>query len=162
MKKSYFAALAFVLATTFFSFIHTFHFSETLIEWDPQSQNLEMTIKVFADDWNLALGDTLHLREYSLYELHEVYAKYINQHMQFESGGELIQWNYLGFEADGDVYYHYLGSTEIQEPKEIRCQFLVMMDLYEDQKNLLNFRKNGKTTSLYFLEKSQPQILNWP
>ena len=162
MKKSILLAISFVLATLLFSFIHKFHFSETLVEWDPESKSLEMTIKVFTDDWDLAMGDTLHMKNLSLAELHNQYFHYLSQHMFFQSGDATIQWNYLGFEREGDVYYHYLGSTEIEEPKEIHCQFNVMMDLYEDQKNLLNFRKDGKTSSLYFLEKSPPQILNWP
>lgn len=162
MNKRFHAWCLVLVGIVSLQFVHTFHFSETLIEWKPDSGRLQMTMKVFTDDWDLALGDTLQHKAWETAVLDSLYARYIEQHAVFSQDGKPILWNYLGFERDGDVYYHYLESLPMAEPKAIDCQFIVLMDVYEDQKNLLNFRKNGKTTSLYFLDKIHPQTLQWP
>lgn len=162
MNKRFHAWFLVLVGIVSLQFVHTFHFSETLIEWKPDSGRLQMTMKVFTDDWDLALGDTLQHRNIEMKVLEALYSQYLNEHTTFSANGNKIDWNYLGFERDGDVYYHYLESAPMAEPQVIDCQFIVLMDLYEDQKNLLNFRKDGKTTSLYFLDKIHPQTLQWP
>jgi hypothetical protein len=162
MNKRFHAFCLLLLGILSLQYMHTFHFSETLIEWKPERQQLEMTLKVFTDDWDIALGDTLQNKNLEMKILDPLYGRYLSTHSAFSANGKKIDWTYLGFERDGDVYYHFLESAPMEEPTTIDCQYIVLMEVYEDQKNLLNFRKNGKTTSLYFLDKTHPQTLQWP
>ncbi len=156
MKFRYsFFTWAILVWMTFSSFVHQFHFSETLIEWIPRDGKMQMTIKVFTDDWDLAMLQA------SSADFDENAQRYLNEHVKISGSNDTIHWHYVGHERDGDLYYHYLETDRISFPEELTVQMNILMELYGDQKNLLNFRKDGQTKSLYFLDKNSIQHFNW-
>lgn len=137
---------------------HKFYFSETLIEWKKGS-DIQVTIKVFADDWTMAtntlkpglnqLADTL-------------YFQYLKAHFTLEKiNGDPISFQYLGNEKDGEFIYLYLEIPENQIC-DWRIKQDILTELFSDQKNLVNYRFNGETKSLYFFKDSSPQIIQCP
>ena len=77
-------------------------------------------------------------------------------------------------EREGDVVYLYLESDSLTDDKmkktaadvswidPITIQQTLFFDQFTDQKNLVNLRRDGKTSSFYFLEKVENQACRWP
>jgi len=137
---------------------HKFYFSETLIEWKNGS-DIQVTIKVFADDWALATKTTQASPDQ---QIDTVYLQYLQAHFMLEKlNGDPLPIQYIGYEKDGEFLYLYLEVADSQQG-DWRIQQGIMTELFNDQKNLVNYRFNGETKSLYFFKDSSPQIINWP
>jgi len=134
---------------------HKFYFSETLIEWKDGS-DIQVTIKVFADDWALATNTTQAAPDQ---QIDTVYLQYIQAHFMLEKlNGDPLPIQYIGYEKDGEFLYLYLEVADSQQG-DWRIQQGIMTELFNDQKNLVNYRFNGETKSLYFFKDSTPQKL---
>jgi hypothetical protein len=137
---------------------HKFYFSETLLEWKEPS-SIQMTIKVFADDW--ALATTSQPTENTA-QLDSLFFGYLNHHLFIKTlQNEPIRYSYWGFEKEGEFIYLYLEITQ-QEKVDLFIHQNILTEVYPEQKNLVNFRCDGITRSLYFFKDSAPQILSWP
>jgi hypothetical protein len=138
--------------------IHKFYFSETLLEYKNSSQ-VQITCKVFHDDWAKATG-TENVNENT--KLDSLYFKYFKEHFTIQKqDDQLITLQWVGYEKDGEFLYLYTECNHL-DSLSITVHQQVLMELYEDQKNLVNYRKNGTTKSLYFFRDSPPQTIHWP
>jgi hypothetical protein len=149
-----------ILPFVLFSFIseHKFYFSETLIEKKPD-HHLEITIKVFEDDWTLATG-TRNAAPNT--EIDSTYFLYLSKNFNlFSKEGAAVAFDWVGFEKEGEFIYLYLETSPYQsEPTWVQQN--ILLDVFEDQKNLVNYRSNGITKSLYFLKETPKQPIQWP
>jgi hypothetical protein len=87
----------------------------------------------------------------------------------------------IGMEREGDVIYLYLESDALADDEtekrkaadgtvkgegwwfqKIQVRQAFFFDQFEDQKNLVNMRKDGTTLSYYFMGDIQQQICKWP
>lgn len=138
---------------------HKFYFSETLIEWkDPST--LQVTIKVFADD--LENATQTNQPDYKQDLLDSLYSSYIQLHFQIIDNNEApIQLEFIGHEKDGEFIYLYLENNHFDK-KDVLVQNTILTELFSNQKNLVNYRCDGVTKSIYFFKDSQPQPLQWP
>ncbi len=149
-----------ILPFLLFSFAadHKFYFSETLIEKKPD-HHLEITIKVFEDDWALATG-TRNIPANSIVD--STYFHYLTQNFSLTSqDGSSMGFHWVGFEKDGEFIYLYLETDPLHSAPSW-VQQNILFDVFEEQKNLVNYRANGMTRSLYFFNDTPKQLLLWP
>jgi hypothetical protein len=137
---------------------HKFYFSETLLEKKP-SNEVEITIKVFEDDWAMA---TKISNDTTTSVVDSIYFHYLNEKFHLLSEDKKnISYQYLGFEEEGEFIYIYLEFS-YNNANPIYIQQSILFDVFEEQKNLVNYRSNGSTKSLYFLKDTPEQLLQWP
>jgi len=137
---------------------HKFYFSETLMEWKDPS-DIEITIKVFSDDFEQAANSN---ENQTLFTLDSMYSNYIRQHFQLSDIHENpFRLNFVGYEKDGEFIYLYLENKNLTKQNLLLFNN-ILTELFPDQKNLVNYRCNGNTKSLYFFKDSKPQTIQWP
>ena len=66
---------------------------------------------------------------------------------------------FIGKRYEDDLIICYFEATNVENFKQATISNLVLTDLFEDQKNLIHFKKDGETESLMLLkDKSEGTI----
>lgn len=177
--KKYLLAL---VAMVWFSFSHQFHFSETLLEWNEKTYRVNCTIRVFTDDLEKEMELKYKIKNSDTIQFERHVFQYVNEVFQLKTEqGLSINLSPIGMEREGDVIYLYLesdalGDDETEKRKaadgtvkgegwwfqKIHITQTFFFDQFDDQKNLVNLRKDGKTLSYYFMGDVQQQLCTWP
>lgn len=170
--KKYLLAL---VAMVWFSFSHQFHFSETLLEWQPKSSRIACTIRVFTDDLEKEIELKYNIKNSEPKQFEKAAFEYLQEVFQLTArNGVPIPLEPLGMEREGDVVYLYLESDSLTDDKmkktaadvswldPITIRQTLFFDQFTDQKNLVNLRRDGKTSSFYYMEKVENQACRWP
>jgi hypothetical protein len=132
---------------------HKFYVSITQIDVNVQSHHLEISARIFSDDLEASIlavtGEALRLgsgREHP--KTDSLLFEYVLPRLAFAQKGKLLEYAMIGKEVEADVTWIYLESREgisTEEPLTIRNELL--LDLFPDQKNLVNVKVNKQTVS---------------
>ena len=124
---------------------HEFHFSRTDARWNPESQTVQTTIRVFTDDLELALRNHHNLtKEVKIWlgddgewpradsALHE----WVQSHLDFRVGNQRLAWHWVGKEIELDVSFLYLESQPLNDRTSTwSAQNSMLFNEFEDQVN---------------------------
>jgi hypothetical protein len=158
-----FAGIALLLL--FASWYHPIHVSVTNVDMDPDEGTVELSVKIFADDFQ-----DLILHKYSVQlnitqqeepgENITSVNRYIGEALQMEINGRKIEgFTLTNLELREEaiwLYYFYDHGGRI---RKVRIRNTIMNEKFDDQTNLLilaynstqnGYRMNNKTTELTF------------
>ena len=133
---------------------HKFHVSRCMAEYNEDEEALQMRLHIFLDDLEdaLALGgaDDLHLCTENERDDAEAYlGRYLRKQLSFTINGVPADFNFLGKEISDDylAVWCYLEITDVPSLKKLTVNNAVLLDLYDDQKNIMHIigpkRKQG-------------------
>lgn len=157
--------LLFLIALVLFvaaGFTHKFYVSNTLIELNPRSQMMEVTCKLFTDDFERVLYVN-GVKNASLSNNNDPAAKsmvedYINQHFHIKIDGAPVNMSFVGFESEADLTYCYFEFLPRQNFSNLLVENTLFFEAIPEQKNLVDIRMNGWSKST-FLTKEKPSEL---
>ena len=127
---------------------HEFHVSTTVVEWRKQSDNLEIYMKIFYDDFTSAIPDHQNNKDQI--------KDYFTSHFYFEVEGKRISPEYVGKERESDQIFVYFLVKDFKISNTIYVYNTVLFEHFEDQSNIVNFSMNGEIKSA-FLNKAAPK-----
>jgi hypothetical protein len=132
--------------------LHPFHVSTTEINHNALDKTLEISCKVFADDFESALAKQYHTKtDLSAINMKKamdtLVKKYINSHLLLNAGGKTLVMTYLGFEKENEVVYAYLQVDNISTLKNIEVTDSILYDLYDDQISIIHVIVGGNRKS---------------
>lgn len=166
MKKISLILLLGFTALTSFTNAHKFYVSVTEIDHNEERASLQIISRVFIDDFenvlNLRYDQDLTLdprTESSNAE--EFIAKYLEQKLHIEVNGKNTRINYLGKEYENDMLVFYIEASGVENIKEVLVKNSVLMDLFEEQKNLVHVKVKGKTRSMVLVTGREENTLNF-
>lgn len=140
--------------------LHEFHVSKLQIDVVPEQQEIKITLHLFLDDLGDALmakgSDNLFLcTEKETPDAETQLLAYINEQFQIESNGQAVPFQMLGKEISDDLaaVWCYLLVENAPSMEEITVRNELLMDLYDDQKNLVSVRLDGKSLDYYMMQK---------
>jgi hypothetical protein len=165
MKKIVLLLLLFIGVSSFTAF-HKFYVSVTEIEYNEKAQSLQIISRVFTDDFENVLkkryGKDLRLEEGNeTPQIASFIQEYLEQKLQIKVDNKPVEIRYLGKEYENDVLLLYIEVPEIHAFQKIAVSNYVLMDLFQEQKNLVHVEYGGKTKSLVLLEGNQAGVLNF-
>ena len=142
--------------------IHPIHISTLEIEHNAADKNLEITCKIFWDDFETALTKTNNNKRVDLtneknLELNnKLISAYINKHLSLSIDGKPVSLSFVGFEKEDVVIYSYLEVNNISTVKKISITNNIMHDMFEDQTEIIHVIVNGnrKSTKLDYPAKN--------
>jgi len=142
--------------------IHPIHISTLEIEHNAADKNLEITCKIFWDDFETALTKTNNSKRVDLtneknLELNnKLISAYINNHLSLTIDGKPVSLNFVGFEKEDAVIYSYLEVNNISTVKKVSMTNNIMHDMFEDQTEIIHVIVNGnrKSTKLDYPAKT--------
>ncbi len=137
---------------------HDFHLSKALVEYSGREEALQITLHIFLDDLELALqqrgaAEGLFLcTEKEHPRADEYLERYLAQTFRLWVDGRPVQAGYLGKEISDDLMaaWCYLEVREISRPRTLTVDNRILMQVYDDQKNIISIRSEGKPVD-YFL-----------
>lgn len=129
---------------------HKYHASLTQIEHNRQADTLEVVVRVFADDlelavsrasdkaWRLDSGDEAALWAY------------VKQKVVFAEGDKPLAWKPVGFENDVHQVWLYLELPLTVAPEKLSLSNTLFLELYRDQINTVNAGFGPQKTSFVY------------
>lgn len=154
------AKLVFLLA--FFGFIptHDFHTSLAEVNYNPKTQALEITVRVFTDDLERALtefnnGKSVKISSSSNANDALIHG-YLKKHFAFITPDKkLLAYDFLGKEIELDATWLYIELPDAGNLGGHMIYNNIMLELFEDQTNLLNLIYPDKKKSFVFDAKNK-------
>lgn len=139
--------------------VHDFHFSRLEIVHDAESERLECTLNVFIDDLENALGlygsDTLRLgTEKESPSSDSLILRYLEEVIQFSGDDHMAPLSLLGKEVSNDLMAFHIYFTAPFSGEKLICHNSLLLDLFEDQKNMISFKSNGKSEQVLLDNKN--------
>ena len=155
----------------FFSFtslgnMHPVHVSVSNLEYFKDKNKIELSIKIFEDDFRLLF---FHLNEvevdlrtesnYNRYK--ELIKAYFETHFILEANNEnALKLTIVNWKINDDAIWFNLAINVNQEVKYLKITNKMLLDLYFDQKNLLILETEGKEVGYQFDYKITEKEIN--
>ncbi|MBO0939417.1 hypothetical protein J2I47_22905 [Fibrella sp. HMF5335] len=153
----------FVLPFFLFSFspsiIHPFHTSLTQMEFDPQRQTFEISLRLFTDDFETALtkengGKSVHLNTSQKQD--KLVEQYVRKHFAVANADrKLNPITYVGYEQEADAQWIYLEMPYSAKTQNIFIKQDILIELFTDQVNLVTIQLNQVKKTVVF-RNNQP------
>jgi hypothetical protein len=147
--------------------LHPIHISVTEIEYDERERELEITTRIFTDDFETAIRKERNLPELDLLEpsggmtTDDLVKEYVLKQISISLDGKLQRLNYLGFENDGEALICYIQMKNVKKWKSITVTNRVLLDVYDDQSNIVHVTMAGKVRSMRLMEKNPTQTITF-
>jgi hypothetical protein len=139
------------------SFSHPFFVSVTEINHNAGDKNLEISCKIFTDDFETALTkstgtkvDLFNPRDKQLAE--KQIAAYIKKHLVMKLDNKPVTLEFVGFERESEAVWSYLQVAHTSAPKKIEINNDLLYDAFDQQINLIHISVGGnrKSTKLNY------------
>ena len=151
-----------LLSILLFSWLHAFHISKTEINYDTRSQSLQVTSHIFIDDLEDCLKKRGHDKLFigTKKESPKV-DSLLHVFFQKELQVTLVQvapsQTYIGKELSDDLLALWV-YIEIPVPgkklDQVMINNTILLDLYDDQKNMVMIKKDQKLLEHLILDKN--------
>lgn len=144
---------------------HPFYVSICKVDYNNTTHSLEISLKVFADDFLFALEKKgtpeLFLgEERENPKTDEYIFNYIQAELNFSVDGKKVGYSFVGKELEDDVVWVYMEVPQISSLNkiEVDCNFLT--EAFIDQSNIIQVNKDETIKNLLLnSEKTQGEIV---
>jgi len=131
---------------------HPFHVSTVEINHNATDKSLEISCRIFTDDFETALSKVFNTKA-NFYDaglktkMDSLVKKYIYAHLQVKADDKNVSLNYLGFQKEDMAVYIYVEGTNISKVKKLSVNNSIMHDMFDDQTNIMHITVNGERKS---------------
>jgi hypothetical protein len=144
--------LALTLSSAGLKTSHPFHVSVVEINHNANDKTLEITCKIFTDDFEKVLVQNYKTKVDLINPpdrkaMDSVVKKYIISHLSISVDGKPGNLTYLGFEKDNEAVYSYVQIENVASVKKVELINKLMHDMFTDQVNIMHVVVNGNRKS---------------
>lgn len=157
----------FIFLVSFFNMMHPVHVSITNVDYLQDENKVELSIKVFKDDFQLLF---VHLYQLNIdfnniekdFSSQEKINTYFSNHLKVNIDDKVNkELRYKGVKKNDESIW-FLYEIEVSSaPNSIEFINTILLDLYLDQKNMLIFNYNNKEEGFLFNLKSRNYIISF-
>lgn len=127
---------------------HPLHVSTTEISFNGKEKSLEISCRLFTDDFEDALAKVYKvktdLNKPAMHQaMDELIKKYLATHLQYNVNGKTMEATYIGFENDIEVTNVYLEITNVSSLQKLSLSNSILFEMFDDQMNILHVEKAG-------------------
>lgn len=142
--------------------MHPLHVTLTSIDIDENSNMVNITIKVFSDDFETVLrnhsGKEINLNaENENNEVNTIISSYINESFSIFFDNKKADLNYISKKNNHEATWISFYAS-LKDYDQFIIKNKILLDLYEDQKNLIILR-NGSKEKGYNLDFKKREIV---
>jgi hypothetical protein len=138
--------------TSLVSFFHPFFVSVTEMNHNAKDKTLEISCKLFADDFEKGLEqvyktpvDITNPKDKKQTE--QYISDYLKKHLQLKIDGKAVSIEYLGFEKEGEAAWCYLQVSNVSSVKKIEITDKILHETFNTQINIIHVTVNGERKS---------------
>jgi hypothetical protein len=159
MKKISFLIILLVFGFT----THKYYVSTSLYNFNNESNSLQITLKVFKDDFaNLFIKnegiDLDKITDLNSLEIKSKISKYLLSNVSVYLDNNKKEIKYLGSDQNIDLIIFYLEIDNLSTFKQIKLKNTVLFELFENQLNIIHVKKEKEKRS-FILRKDSPVTL---
>ena len=140
--------------------LHPIHISTVEIDHNETDKTLEITCKIFWDDFEKILAQNYKTKVDLMdankkAENNKWIADYILKHLQINVDGKILSFGFVGFEKEDVVIFSYLQVDNIPSVKKISVTDNIMHDMFDDQVEIIHVivKGNRQSTKLEYPNK---------
>lgn len=136
--------LALLVFLVFFGswILHKFYVSLTEIRYNPSTERMEVSMRIFADDLDLALQQKTGIQTQLGTELEALSADsllgaYLLECFSVHINGEKADFQYLGKEPEAGAIWCYLESQPVSRPQTLTIFQELLTETFPEQVNIV-------------------------
>ena len=147
-----------VLFISLFSFFHPFFISMTDVNYNDKSHELEVSVRIFTDDFENALRkqhkdvniDIEHPSNQT--QMNSFVNEYMQKHLSFTVNGKPVAITFTGYEKENESIWTYLEIKDVSSLQKISISNTLLHDYNDGQINLIHIKAYGteKETKLNY------------
>lgn len=131
---------------------HPLHVSTTEISFNPKGKSLEISCRIFTDDFENVLAKTFKTKTdlskpAMQKEMDALIKQYLTKNLKFQVNGKPVAASYIGFEIDHEATNVYLEIENVASLQGIGLTNSILYDLFDDQMNILHVERSGARKS---------------
>lgn len=138
---------------------HPFHVSVIEIEHNAGEKTLEISCKIFTDDFEKVLAQNYKtkvdlINPPNINAMDSLVKKYLFSHLTIKVNGRPVPFTYIGYENDKEAAYGYIEGANVASLSNVEVSTNIMYDLFDDQMNIIHVKAGGgrKSTKLNYPE----------
>lgn len=132
-------------------FAHKFHVSYTTLEWNRETESLEIVLQLFPDDLEAAISQHQGKKVALSRQNEGVIFDYLQKYFEVRDGDGLqLTLTWVGMEMDVHRVWVYLELPLPNGLEGITLQQRVFFDLYDDQINSVHVKSDKQQHTLIF------------
>lgn len=145
---------------------HPLHVSTTEINYNAKEKALEISCKIFTDDFEAILAKVykqkIDLARPELKKnMDELVKKYLISHLHLNANGKAVPLDYIGFEIDHEATNIYLEVGKVSFLKVVSVKNTILYDQFDDQMSILHIVKGNTRKSTKILYPNQTFTANF-
>lgn len=148
------------------NFLHPFYVSVTEMNFNPKTNNLEISCKLFVDDLQLALIknykrqiDLLNTKQEA--DNSKFLNDYLSKHLAINVDSKIAGIKFIGFEVESESIYCYFEATNIPSPQKVVITNNILQDYKDEQVNIMHVVVKGNRKSAKTDNKSSQATLTF-
>lgn len=145
--------------------LHAYHSSITELRYNAAKKQLELSVKVFTDDFEKALSQgqptRVNLTDAGPRPL-ALASALLQRTVQFSTvAGKALPLQVLGMQPENDGYWFYC-KVPLPEPLPgVKLRHTLLLDQFPDQMNIVNVEAGTQKQSALFRAGHEQQTINW-
>ncbi|MBF9219962.1 DUF6702 family protein [Hymenobacter ruricola] len=144
---------------------HAYHSTITELRHNAAKQQLELSVKVFTDDFEKAISQgqpkPVNLTDAGPRPL-ALAAAYLQRTLQVRTvAGAALPLQVLGMQPENDGYWLFCKVPLPGPVSGVQLRQAMMLEAFGDEMNIVNLEANGKKQSALFRAGHEQEVLTW-
>jgi len=132
--------------------LHPLHMTVTQIDHNATDKTLEISCKIFTDDFENILEKTYKtnidlINPSDRAAVQKLIVDYVQKRLALKVDGKAAQLNCIGFERDHEATFSYFQVDNISAVKSVDINCSLLYDLFDDETNIIHITIGGKRKS---------------
>ena len=128
---------------------HPFHVSVIEINHNATDKTLEISCKIFTDDFEKVLAKNYKAKTDLINPpnkaaMDTLVKKYIFSHLSIKVEGRPVAIQYIGFENENEAVFSYIEMDNVSAVKKLDVSTNIMYDMFDDQVIIIHTVVGGK------------------
>lgn len=145
---------------------HPFYVSVTEVVQDQKTKTVQVSVRVFFDDFEKALDKRYKtkiniLKPTDRKQVDELIADYIKAHLQIKGNGKLFNLKYIGYEIQEDAAWCYFETDKIESLQRLSIVNDILFEQHDSQVNMIHAIVNGKRKSTKLDNPNKQAEFSW-
>lgn len=146
--------------------LHPFHVSVVEMEHNAADKTLEISCKLFTDDFESILAESYKIKVDLINPpvksaMDSLVKKYLFSHLALKVNGQPVKLLYVGFEHENEAVFGYIEVEKVTNVNKIEIVNNLMYDQFDDQVNIMHVTVGGKRISSKLNYPDKEAAFNW-
>ena len=146
--------------------VHKFYVSVTNVTFNEKEKSLQITTRIFIDDFQRVLLERYDFKEELTMEkdaekVNALMEKYLKKKMKIWVNGTQMEFNYLGKKYEDDMAVCYLEIEGIDSVTSLEVESKLLYEIEEDQQNLVHVKVKSSRKSLLLVKENDKGLLKF-